>query len=202
MQCAANGDTEAAPQSANGQHTNSAAAPNDSEPAHALPDGAAGPAPHSASTPPPANARCPLTLGAAFTLERASERHRWYPYWALAACLLDTAEVLVEEFEEVGAAEAVEAEAHGLALFALETMAASPLGQYRCATLLLHERFSGANSAPRRVSVISGGGACASVRFSAFCTARRHRHATAWSHRHRDGQNNGMLQSAFNMAVK
>jgi hypothetical protein len=84
---------------------------------------------------PQAPSLCPLILGTSLPLQREAvqERHRWYPFWFLGASLMDTAEVLVEEFSGVLEPGAAEAEAHGLCLHALHALAAGPLHRYQCA---------------------------------------------------------------------
>jgi hypothetical protein len=56
----------------------------------------------------------------------------WYPYWFAAVYLLDTAEVLAEEFPNVLGDATVAAEVQALAASALRIMSLGPLHFYRC----------------------------------------------------------------------
>jgi hypothetical protein len=63
-----------------------------------------------------------------------SECWLWYPYWFAAVYLLDTAEVLAEEFPGSLGEAAVAAEVQALAACALHILSFGPLHKYRCAT--------------------------------------------------------------------
>ena len=72
-----------------------------------------------------------MCLSPSFAVRTPHERHHVYPYWCLASCLLDTAEVIEDEFKCVLGEQAVEHEAHVLAAHALCVLAACPADSYR-----------------------------------------------------------------------